>query len=328
MVRNDKENYHIGTANKPVNVSSDYANHVHLFHELGSWTDIEDAESPALANLMPVGASLERSSLLVNRGLSDEVAVYVLYIYHTVSECILMRRIINRAYLQTTSSLWDEAPTETTSLAMAAMPAAPAISPAPSVGITHTPGPALNAPASSGPPNPIDAYLQQRFGQRLQQIRHVRTLTCGTAYRHCTEEKHFIVVCASLGLNLAQREFQPVYADGHRISYDDVVRAMGLVKNTLSNTRTHVTKARNARRSLARIIQQQEQMHRPVVDEAEALRNMERKDLLAILDALLGERDIEDSFLVDSPDSPQARAIHMSYESFKTQVTRILTNEI
>jgi hypothetical protein len=65
-------------------------------------------------------------------------------------------------------------------------------------------------------------------------------LTCGTAYRHCTEEKHFIVVCASLGLNLAQREFQPVYADGHRISYDDVVRAMGLVKNTLSNTRTQL----------------------------------------------------------------------------------------
>ena len=57
------------------------------------------------------------------------------------------------------------------------------------------------------------------------------------------------------------------------------------------------------------------------VEEQEEL---ERKELLETLDVLLREGDIDESFLDDTTNSPEARALHMKWELFKTHVSTIL----
>jgi hypothetical protein len=47
---------------------------------------------------------------------------------------------------------------------------------------------------------------------------------------------------------------------------------------------------------------------------------MDRQDFLAVLDLLLGEGDIDESFLTNPTDSPESHALLMSYERFKEKI--------
>ncbi|KAJ7889362.1 hypothetical protein B0H14DRAFT_3429672 [Mycena olivaceomarginata] len=169
---------------------------------------------------------------------------------------------------------------------------------------------------------PQETYLWSHFKRRLQIIVDIRSSPCGTAYRHCTEEKHFVSICTSLGINLSAPQFAPVTVpNGLSISYDDVVRASGLRKATLAGILTYVGKAREARRQLARLIRQQTVPS----NEQEAFRQLERRELLETLDVLLQEGDIDESPRLQEDDNlATARAFAMNYERFKADTKKVL----
>ncbi|KAJ7238534.1 hypothetical protein B0H12DRAFT_1237888 [Mycena haematopus] len=293
-IRQNQADFYIGTSDCPVEVSEDYMNHVYGFRELGSWLDVETATNLELATLVPVSDSAPKMRLLGARRLNEHTPVYVLYIYHEQAQ-----------------SLWTETPVAIPqALPAATMPAT----------IPHSTG-TLTSNIIAGLPQPshipgvtaVQAYLEERFGHRLRQIRHVQTLHCGTAYRHCTAEKHVIAICTTLGLNLTARE-----------CYDDIIQTAGLNKNTFGGIRTQVRNARDARRCLSRIIRGRDQTGWTPASNEEAEKDEDQRQFSATLDALLGEADIDETFLDDTTDSPQARALHMSYERFKSDVAKVL----
>jgi hypothetical protein len=76
----------VGTADVPASVFVDYMSYLHQFRELGSWELVETNGNSELAGLTPASSSASRSQLLLSRQLSDNVPLYVIYIYHAVSE--------------------------------------------------------------------------------------------------------------------------------------------------------------------------------------------------------------------------------------------------
>ncbi|KAF8145147.1 hypothetical protein K438DRAFT_1782182 [Mycena galopus ATCC 62051] len=306
-IRADQANFYVGTSHTPIDVSGDYMNHVHTFRELGGWSDMEDGNSSALSMLTPVPASAERTAVLTRCLLHDPVPVYVLYIYHAIQ---------NSRRMKDAQSMWDEAAGPVVPTALSALPPA-------SDNITPVSVPATRAPSASDDAiSPAEAYVKEHFAQRLERIRHVHELACGTAYRHCTEEKNVIAICNTLGL-ANNRGFSPVVLHGIRIAYEDVVCAAGLKKNTLGGVRTQVGKAREARRTLARTLRLHDGTW-TAANEAEAALEMRRRDVFETFSALLREGDIADSFLEDATDSAEARALRLSYEDFKTDIADVL----
>ncbi|KAF8188551.1 hypothetical protein K438DRAFT_1972254 [Mycena galopus ATCC 62051] len=300
-IRPDWADFYIGTSNTPIDVSGDYMNHVHAFRELGGWSDMEDVSSSALSTLTPIPASHERTAVLTRCGLHGLVPVYVLYIYHADAQ-----------------SMWDEAAGPAMPTLLSAL--APAPDNVPSVLMTTS---GTLPSGSDGTISAAEAYVKEHFSQRLERIHHAHAITCGTAYRHCTEEKNVIAICNTLGLANTNRGFSPVVINGIRIAYEDVVSAAGLKKNTLGGVRTQVGKAREARRTLARTVS----LHHSgwtAANEAEAALELRRREVLEIFSALLREGDIADVFLEDVTDSPEARALRLSYEDFKTDIANVL----
>jgi hypothetical protein len=176
--------------------------------------------------------------------------------------------------------------------------------------------------SASGPSlpaaTPIAEYLRDRFAQRFERISYIKTLACGTAYRHITEEKQVNAICQALNLNLNQRHFAPVTTEGREVAYDDVVRAAGFNSNTFAATRTAVNKAREARRRLSRYFNNRTQGTVLAVAEEEQLANILRE-----LDVLLRESDIAEEHLTDLVGL-EGVAINMSYETFKANVKVVL----
>jgi hypothetical protein len=91
---NPHTDYLVGTSDTPVDVSSDYMNHIYNFQELQSWALVEQEGSAYLSLLTPVPASPARSALLATRRMADVVPVYVLYIYYKVRVPYLLRTAI------------------------------------------------------------------------------------------------------------------------------------------------------------------------------------------------------------------------------------------
>ncbi|KAK7027641.1 hypothetical protein R3P38DRAFT_3520413 [Favolaschia claudopus] len=287
-LRRQMGDYYIATSRAAVSVDTpgdDYMRWDHGFEELGSWAAVEDAANSAVWDrVLPIESSPERTRLLTHRRMAAESPVYVLYIYHGEAQ-----------------GMWSD--TISTHLVPMAPPAM---------------APTVPAGAITGS-DPVQAYLQQRFGPKLGQIAHVQTMRCGTAYRHCTEEKHFVAILTELGVRLHLREFPRIEVPGGiSVGYDDVVQVAKLNKSTLAGIRTAVTKAREARRQLDRHIRSRAQSNWVAVNSHQQEAHDERSLMRDTFDALLGERDIDDSFLDDvTADSPKAAALRMSYQNFK-----------
>ncbi|KAF8188855.1 hypothetical protein K438DRAFT_1764108 [Mycena galopus ATCC 62051] len=161
-----------------------------------------------------------------------------------------------------------------------------------------------------------EAYVKEHFSQRLERIHHTHAITCGTTYRHCTEEKNVTIslvlpatncsfggdaeaiVCNTLGLANTNRGFSPVVINGIRIAYEDAVSAASLKENMLGVVHTQVGQAREARRTLARTLS----LHHSgwtAANEAEAALELRHREVLEIFSVILREGDIADLFLED-----------------------------
>ncbi|KAJ6505109.1 hypothetical protein C8R45DRAFT_1181116 [Mycena sanguinolenta] len=292
-IRRNQADFYIGTSRCPVDAVDEYMAHARGFRELGSWADVESATNTELSTLSPVPPSAERTQLLGRYGLSEYVPVYVLYIYH-----------------QENDDIWSGPPAPV--VATAPPPSAPVIT-------------ASNS-TSNNSAN-VDTYLETHFASRLAKIRRVKTLACNTAYRHCTEEKHVIAICTTVGLNMHAREWTPVIIPGGpSISYHDIIRVAGLNKTTFGGVRTQVRNGRDARRLLARIIREHQQTGWTALNSDEEAAELDRKEFLETLEILLREGDVDESFLDDTTNSPEARALHMRWEQFKAKVAQILAS--
>ncbi|KAF7368061.1 hypothetical protein MSAN_00872200 [Mycena sanguinolenta] len=286
-IRHNQADFYIGTSRCPIDAADEYMNHAHGFRELGSWSDLESANNTELSMLSPVPASAERTRLLARYGLSEYVPVYVLYIYH-----------------QENDDIWSSPPA----------PVA-ATSPPASVPVI----PASNSMSNSSVN--AETYLETHFASRLAQIRRVKTLACNTTYRNCTQEKHIIAICTTVGLNMHVREWTPVVIPGGpSISYNGIIRVAGLIKTTFAGVRTQVRNGRDARRLLARVIRKRQQTGWTASNSEEEAAELDRKGLLETLEILLREGDVDETFLDDTTNSPQARALHMRWEQFKVKV--------
>lgn len=205
------------------------------------------------------------------------------------------------------------------------------LGPAPPTGPTTTPiapapPPAVPSTSASQALPAVAEYLRREYAIRLQRIERVRTLACGTGYRHCTEEKNIDSICTALGINLSARHLNIVQvAGGIAISFDDVVEVAGLKKATFAATRTNVAKARNARRQVAALLRRRAETHWVPLDDADAADHAELTCFGEQFDALLGENDIDEAFLSDGTGSAKAVAIHMTYEGFKSATARVLS---
>ncbi|KAJ7437675.1 hypothetical protein B0H11DRAFT_2197046 [Mycena galericulata] len=298
----DREHFFVGTTSIPVDVSADYMNHVYSFHELGSWADLEQPGNMGPSILTPAFASAERSALLTSRGLSDAIPI----------------SLSTHSGNQESDTVWSAAPAPTLALPSIPMPPVPAASHASATG---SPTPNSVAPACA-------AFLQDRFSNRLALIQAAQTAPYGTAYHHCMQERHFMAICNSLGLNLNLRVFTSVSVEGGlQIHYDDVVATAGLNVNTFGGTRTTVTKARDARRRLARY-KRGIDTHSILPLANEEGSNESWHDVLIsflpVLDAMLRESDIDDSFLSDTSGSAEAQAIGMGVEAFKAKLAKVM----
>ncbi|KAJ7741797.1 hypothetical protein DFH07DRAFT_777984 [Mycena maculata] len=296
----DCAKFYIGTTRVPVDIPGDYMNHVYGFRELGSWAEAETNENLFLSLATPAPASQQRTALLTAQGLDDNVPLYILYIYHEITTHSHFRKPRLSGMLRL---LWR--------LHCLFLPVVPA-------------PPITNATSSSGrrAAGHVDpacsAYLRAQFGNRLALIQKAGY---GTAYRHCMQEKHFMAICNTLGLNLNLRQFVPVaIPGGPETSYDDVVLAAGLNPNTFAGTRTTVAKARDARRRLARYKSAAERgEHR-----LEENKHSQFLKFLPVLDAMLRESDIDDSYLTDTTGSPEAEALAYRVEEFKASLAEVL----
>ncbi|KAJ7776598.1 hypothetical protein DFH07DRAFT_766792 [Mycena maculata] len=304
----DHECFFIGTTRVPVDLPGDYMNHMYGFWELGSWADLEAPDNISLSLLTPAVASPERTFLLGAHDLGDNVPLYILYIYHEDSDTV-----------------WNPPVASAVTVPSAPIPAIPFTSAIPhatastSLSTTDTVEPACAE------------FLRTRFSARLELIQKAQTSSYGTAYRHCMQERHFMVIANALGLNLNLRAFAPVIVEGVQIHYDDIVLVAGLNLNTFGGTRTTVTKARDVRRRLARykrgveIGSIQPVPNGILPDGAEENQHQLFMGFMPVLDAMLRESDIDDSFLTDTSGSPEAEALTMKVEAFKALLTKVKT---
>ncbi|KAJ7144542.1 hypothetical protein C8R44DRAFT_916583 [Mycena epipterygia] len=284
------ERYYVGTAVVPVDVLGDYMNHVNCFCELGSWTDLDGAEDSPLCDVTPAPASPARTALLVDRGLSDDVQVWIIYIYHEESDTVLN----------------------------AAQPVNPQIGSDSVVTAPGAPIQPMAAAASPAAPSMLQHYLMTRFAHQFARIDVALNSAYGTAYRNCRLEKHVISICHALGLNLNLRTFVPVTVEGREIGYSDVILSTGLNINTFGGMRTTVTKALQARRQLGRYIRDRDNRTlAPVKLDTEFRRFFE------VLTFMLQESDLDDVHLMDTSGSAESQAMNYGMESFRAMLERV-----
>ncbi|KAJ7717192.1 hypothetical protein B0H16DRAFT_1476214 [Mycena metata] len=209
-LRSRPDRYCIRTTNNPVDiVREDYTYWMHGFCELGGWVELENEDDPTLKLLTPVGPSAARSAALESCNFGAEVPVYVIYVYHEASSTIPPAAMLGSA-----------------------PPTGPTTTP-----IAPAPPPAMPSTSASQALPAVAEYLHREYAIRLQRIKRVRTLACGTGYRHCTEEKNIDSICTVLGINLSARHLNIIQVAGEiAISFDNVVKVAGLKKATFAAT--------------------------------------------------------------------------------------------
>ncbi|KAJ7159922.1 hypothetical protein C8R43DRAFT_1124288 [Mycena crocata] len=240
--------------------------------------------------------------------LSDDVLVYIIYIYFEVTLFSFFRTNPLTSFCQTPESLWTPLPLT----APVPLPQAPAAT-----------APLAHALASSAgtPEAPIDPavteYLRSRLASRYGRVSVAMSTPMstpyGTAYRHCMIEKHIIAICIAVGINLNGRIFTPVTVNGGlQITYDAIIITGGQNVNTFSGMRTTVAKARDLPRALASYTRERDQgLRQPVAEDGKWTRFMD------VLDAMLRESDPEDSLLTDLGGTPAGEAINYGINKFR-----------
>jgi hypothetical protein len=166
----------------------------------------------------------------------------------------------------------------------------------------------------------VCSYLKERFSERLAKIEASKTAPgFGSGYRRIMQEKHVISMCATLGIDLTQRHFVAASVGELSITYDDVLFTSDLKKKTLDASRTLVSKARDARRRLARYFGGH--MDGAEFDEQTRARLSRH---LEILKVLLTESDIDASHVRDTNGSAEHCAITIAFSTVTADVKWVL----
>ncbi|KAJ7479008.1 hypothetical protein FB451DRAFT_1172131 [Mycena latifolia] len=273
----------IGTADIPVDITMDYMNHRNNFRELGSWPELET--SPVLGLLAPIPQSPARSELLVSRNVPEDTSVYVLYVYHENSNMLFANAAV--------------APILT-----ARAPAVPA--------------PIVAAPGAV-PQNPVTLYLRQHFPEQYASVAYAQA-TYGSAYQHCLIERYVMEVARAVGITFANRSIIPAAVNGLTIRLDDVAIAANIPAATFSTFRTELGKARKARKLVQRY--QRRLALSPVPLFSDITIHPKLIDLLATLDAMLGEHLLDPGLLADGEGTVQAHAVSMTIGNLMADIAQ------
>ncbi|KAJ7636763.1 hypothetical protein FB45DRAFT_1138645 [Roridomyces roridus] len=233
----DRASFFVGVSDYPIDVIYNYGNWLFRFRELEALLSLEQSRThERLFN--PIPPSTQRTALLTQLSLPDDMPVYVVY---------------------DTQPPLNMPPAFDVSMPTAA---APSLAP-----------PTGHQSAASSATAPLTSYLLTRFATHFTELTAWRAASYGTAYSRRLAEWKVIQVCQALGIGVIGRQHTAVSVDSYQIRIEDVVQAAGINFQTWGTWRTELGNAKKALSILRRLERTQNLPgeHEPLLRGLEAM---------------------------------------------------------